>query len=410
MTDYSPQPITVEQTSGMTVSPRQVIEQITTKGLSGCITFYDPNDASVSWNLYVGGGQLNYATSVKGKAERLQCLLHRSQPGLSETAFLDGQEEYNTLCQWWHVKGLPMAGLRQLLARLSLEALVQILALPKAGVEFNKTGKVSPVLIGSPLNQLPAPLIQLVSQWQQWRRTLFSPFTRLYLEPQDQNAFQEAWQRQQSLAKSNPEGLFTQDKLPVIVRTLRQQLSVYRSAHLLEVQPSTLAAWLQPFIRAKLIAPLAYENFQPLSFAIPQPTSSAPVIERETRPVIACVDDSKTIQRQVRGILEMSGYDVLSITEPTQALTSLVRQKPAVILMDVNMPDIDGYELCGMLRQSKQLRDIPIMMLTGRDGILDRIKARTLGVSYYLTKPFHPERLLDYVQKLLQSSPSEPKG
>ncbi len=405
MTGNSPNVLTTASAGKALVPPLKVIEQIATKGLSGCLTVNDPQDASVSWHLYATGGQLNYATSVKGKAERLQCLLQRTQPGLAGTTFLDGQNEYSTICQWGHVKGLPMAGLRQLLARLSLEAVVQIIALPQATVEFNKTVKVDPILISTPLNQLPAPILQLGLQWQQWRPAIFSPFTRIYLELQDQPGFQETWERQQKVAKVEAEGLFSLNKLPVIIRTLRQQLSIYRSAHLMEVQPQTLAAWIKPFVTAKLIKSLSYETFQPLAQL--ESAAAVNVVEREIRPVIACIDDSKTIQRQVRGILEMSGYDVLSITEPTQALTSLVRQKPAVILMDVNMPDIDGYELCGMLRQSKQLRDIPIMMLTGRDGILDRLKARTLGVTYYLTKPFNPERLLDYVQRLLQSTSTQ---
>jgi len=69
--------------------------------------------------------------------------------------------------------------------------------------------------------------------------------------------------------------------------------------------------------------------------------------------------------------------------------------------MDVNMPEIDGYELCRMLRQSKQLKEIPVVMLTGRDGLLDRLRAQILGVNDYITKPFQPEHLLAAVQKVL---------
>ncbi|MEN9245660.1 MAG: response regulator, partial [Thermostichales cyanobacterium SRBZ-1_bins_19] len=105
----------------------------------------------------------------------------------------------------------------------------------------------------------------------------------------------------------------------------------------------------------------------------------------------------------VKGILEVAGFAVLGITEPGQALTALVRQKPALILMDVNMPEIDGYELCRMLRQSKQLKEIPIVMLTGRDGLLDRLRAQILGVTDYVTKPFQPEQLLTAVQKAVPS-------
>jgi twitching motility two-component system response regulator PilG len=71
--------------------------------------------------------------------------------------------------------------------------------------------------------------------------------------------------------------------------------------------------------------------------------------------------------------------------------------------MDINMPDIDGYELCRMLRQSRQLKDVPIVMLTGRDGLIDRLRAQLVGANSYLTKPFAPEQLMQAVQKARHS-------
>jgi twitching motility two-component system response regulator PilG len=72
--------------------------------------------------------------------------------------------------------------------------------------------------------------------------------------------------------------------------------------------------------------------------------------------------------------------------------------------MDINMPDIDGYELCRMLRQSRQLKDVPIVMLTGRDGLIDRLRAQLVGANSYLTKPFAPEQLTQAVQKVRNSA------
>lgn len=151
-----------------------------------------------------------------------------------------------------------------------------------------------------------------------------------------------------------------------------------------------LANWLLPLVKAGVVTTLPFSE-----------------IESQRRPIVACIDDSKTVQRQVKMTLEVAGYQVLSITEPERALTALARQKPAVILMDINMPKIDGYELCRMLRQTKHLQTVPIVMLTGRDGFLDRLRAKLAGVTSYLTKPFEPTQLLNEIQQLAQPLLSE---
>lgn len=409
MTGNSTQTVTTENTPKMTTYPTKVIKHITDRGISGCVTFNDPQDSGVSWQMYVGGSQLNYATSTKGKAERLKCLLRKNYQGLAELEFADEELEYQTICKWWHNKGLPMSSLRRLLAQISLEALVQIMALPQTTVNFNKSSKVEPILIGNPLDKIPPSVWTVVSQWKQWRhQNLPSPFTRLYLNDENLNYFSELWQQLKKVAKVKSGPLFDPEGLPAIMSVLQQRQSLYQVADTLQVPPQLMALWIQPFLTKKVVIALSYGDSQPQKDKIDsQATMLAKKLEQEQRLVIACIDDSKTVQRQVRGILEASGYNVLSITEPAQALTSLVRQKPAAILMDVNMPDINGYELCSMLRQSRQLKNIPIMMLTGRDGIMDRMRAKMLGVNSYLTKPFRPDELLEYVQKLLQTVPAE---
>lgn len=93
--------------------------------------------------------------------------------------------------------------------------------------------------------------------------------------------------------------------------------------------------------------------------------------------------------------------------EPARALTMLVRDKPNLVLMDISMPEIDGYELCRMLRLSSALKEVPIVMLTGRDGLVDRIRARMVGATNYVTKPFQPQQLLNVVNELVNSAQIE---
>lgn len=376
--------------------PRKAIKHLVGKQVSGCMTVSDPRDRQVSWQVFLRSGQLTYATSTQRKTERLQCLVRTIQPSLARVEFGDDRNEYAALCQWWHGQGLPMSRLRQLIMRLSLEALVHVLALPEAEVRFEKGAKIDPVLMETSLSEIPAPLLQMALQWQQWRTTIPSPFARLILPDDRQLDFRQQCQDNPVPVRSDRA---SDQVIQATAGVLRKQLSLYRLSVLLKVSVQTLVTWLQPFLAEGTVVALSGDP-DPPSEDVPADPETAK--ESEERPLVACIDDSKTIQKQVRGILEMSGYNVLGITEPALALTALVRQKPAAILMDVNMPDIDGYELCSMLRQSRQLRDIPIIMLTGRDGILDRIRAKTLGVNFYLTKPFHPENLVESIAKVLQ--------
>ncbi|AXY68614.2 response regulator [Thermosynechococcus sichuanensis E542] len=88
-----------------------------------------------------------------------------------------------------------------------------------------------------------------------------------------------------------------------------------------------------------------------------------------TGPVIACIDDSHTVQRQVSLILETSGYEVWTFMNPTAALPFLIANPPHLILLDLNLPGVDGYEICRQLRRSPQLEGVPIVILNHRRNL-----------------------------------------
>jgi twitching motility two-component system response regulator PilG len=116
-------------------------------------------------------------------------------------------------------------------------------------------------------------------------------------------------------------------------------------------------------------------------------------------PRILCIDDSMTICRAVEYILHNHGFQVMAIPSPIKALSLVFQHKPDLILCDIDMPELDGYELCGMLRKSTAFAKVPIIMLTGKDGFIDRVKARMVGATEYLTKPFGEKELLTTVEK-----------
>jgi two-component system, chemotaxis family, response regulator PixG len=112
---------------------------------------------------------------------------------------------------------------------------------------------------------------------------------------------------------------------------------------------------------------------------------------------IISVDDSPTILREISRCLEDENVAVVTINEPVKAVMSIIRHKPDLILLDLNMAGIDGYELCRIIRNNSMFKEIPIIFVTGSRGIVDKVKARMVGASGYLTKPFTRAELLKMI-------------
>lgn len=137
---------------------------------------------------------------------------------------------------------------------------------------------------------------------------------------------------------------------------------------------------------------------------ISRPTGQSvgnPQSPEKTHYTIACIDDSPTVLRAINEFLDDKVFSVLMIDDPVKALMQIVRNKPDLILLDVTMPNLDGYELCSLLRRHSDFKNTPIIMVTGNTGFIDRAKAKLVRSSGYLTKPFNQSDLLKIVFKHL---------
>jgi DNA-binding response OmpR family regulator len=118
---------------------------------------------------------------------------------------------------------------------------------------------------------------------------------------------------------------------------------------------------------------------------------------------VMVVDDDREIGIAVRALLAADGYDVAAPDSPTEALTDLLRETPDLVILDVNMPTMTGWELCAILRRQTSTRNLPVLFLTGRGEIKDRILAMQFGGSAFLAKPFDGEELREKVRSLVTS-------
>jgi DNA-binding response OmpR family regulator len=108
---------------------------------------------------------------------------------------------------------------------------------------------------------------------------------------------------------------------------------------------------------------------------------------------IVVVDDDPDVLRAVVAVLEADGYRVEGALDQHEALRAVLQDPPALVVLDVNMPGLDGWELCDILRRQSHTRDVPVLFLTGRADLRDQITAMQVGGSDYVTKPFRSEEL-----------------
>jgi two-component system, chemotaxis family, response regulator PixG len=128
------------------------------------------------------------------------------------------------------------------------------------------------------------------------------------------------------------------------------------------------------------------------------------------QPLIICIDDSLDVCNTMSAVLTQAGYRFISIHDAFQALPTLLAQKPSFIFLDLVMPIASGYEICSQIRRVSAFKDVPVVILTGNDGIIDRVRAKMVGASDFLSKPIDSDKILTTIRRYLGHSiaPSEP--
>ncbi len=114
------------------------------------------------------------------------------------------------------------------------------------------------------------------------------------------------------------------------------------------------------------------------------------------------IDDSKTIRRTAETLLKKVGCEVVTALDGFDALSKIADQKPDIIFIDIMMPRLDGYQTCALIKNNKEYKNTPVIMLSSKDGLFDKAKGRIVGSDQYLTKPFSRDELLDAIRNHLE--------
>jgi twitching motility two-component system response regulator PilG len=119
---------------------------------------------------------------------------------------------------------------------------------------------------------------------------------------------------------------------------------------------------------------------------------------------VMVIDDSNTIRRSAEIFLGQAGCKVILAEDGFDALAKIADHEPELIFCDILMPRLDGYQTCALIKKSPRFSDIPVIMLSSKDGLFDRARGRMVGSEQYLTKPFTKDSLLRAVAEFARRS------
>jgi twitching motility two-component system response regulator PilG len=339
---------------------------------SGRVTFHDPQDMTVGWRIYFGDGQINFAESTAGQTERLSYLLQRHVPQCELTLPSEPFSDYDFLCQLWRSQQLTVPQFRDLLTLVTQEALIQLLAISKPEVKFEAQVHLDPLLLSMPLWKLTWPIEPHIDQWSLMNADMNSAFQRPFIKD---------WDKLMHFLRYM-QGTYC--RLSHLTVALKKNLCLYELASRFEMDVKDLAITIHPLIKCDAVGVSPYQGLRNLN---------------QIR--VACVDPNPSIQSLVQKALEPSGYNIMPITNPTQVFNQLAQHPPALILLGSDLPEIDGYALCRLLRRIEFLSTLPIVILKDRESLIGNFRNRLCGSTATLSKPVRPDQLRTLVQELL---------
>jgi twitching motility two-component system response regulator PilG len=340
------------------------------------------------WLVFFFHGQIVYATNDDTDLSRLDDYLryYRVKVRLNEMQVaslgLFNAPEYSYLWALLEEKMIKPAQARSIIYNLVNETLFDIFSLHQGRFIFELSAALAPQLTTLEITPSVITMTKQVQEWKQLYPLIQSPDQFPLLADVNQ------------LHSSLPAATAKKLQYWADGHTSLRQLARYLNRDIL-----TVAKALYPYVKYGWLK-FTYKTFIDLSKNTQAITKE---FEKNHKASIVCIDDI-TICKIVENILQPQGYEVISLTNSSEALSRIFQLKPSLILCDIAMPELDGYEICTMLRHSTAFRLVPIILLTSRLQFIEQTKAGILGATDYLTKPFTDVELVMRVNKYTKSS------
>jgi chemotaxis family two-component system response regulator PixG len=265
--------------------------------------------------------------------------------------------------------------------------------------------------IQTPVTMVRAPhVLELAqSEWQQWQQAGLATVSPNQIP---------IITRPEVLRQDSPHAFVRWERL------IQGRDSIRTLALKMQQKPMALAQQLNGYVAVgvmSLIAPKTTTPPIPTSALVPEsvtrpveslPNTASPKVQASTvkvaaktlsktiskpsgttGPKVVCIDDSATVCQTLEGILSSKGYQAMCIQDALTAVPALIENKPDLIFLDLVMPVANGYEICAQIRRISTLKGIPVVILTGNDGLVDRVRAKVVGATDFVSKPIDQSKI-----------------
>ncbi|MEO1589932.1 MAG: response regulator [Cyanobacteria bacterium J06632_22] len=343
------------------------------------------------WQIYMYWGRLVYATGGRHPVRRWRRQVARFCPTVSlEAATLEATLaqhksgmacwEYQLLKDWEAQEKITHKQSCQVILAVMMEILFDIAQISEVFYSIRPGISLSdqPVMV-----DMTKAISIAQKQWQVWRSLKLCRHSP-NLAPVIKSA--------EALQSNAPEKVYSTLSKLLDGKTTVRDLSYRLNSGFTDVAKSLL-----PYFQMGAIGLTEIPDL-PAPIAKKIDLDEAPPADR---PLIACIDDSPAVCKAMNRILTRAGYQVITIQDPLRALALLLSKKPDLIFLDLVMPNTNGYEICAHLRRLPVFKTVPIVILTGNDGVVDRMRAKVVGADTFLSKPVKIATLLETVRQSL---------
>lgn len=366
-----------------------------------------------NWSLYLRLGRLFWLAGGKHEQRRIYRQLKNHHPQkinhfldlFPEVSSTSEATYYNFLAYLLKKEYLTMEEFLNIKEAIKLEVLFDLLQIDhiqsqgssndemSSGLQWEWLANVRPEQYIAIPREVAQPTVGLIQKaqknWQNWREAGLT-----YCWPNQAPVMTQPEKIQQVTAEKTFQNLKR-------LLTGKESLRDIALATKQELLPVTKALWQfykKGWLQFQEIPDLKWNELTNTNQG--EKITTTPTTKSE-KPLIACVDDSPQVTETVELIVRENGYDFIGINDPLRASYLLLKLKPDLIFLDLIMPNTNGYELCAQIRRVSNLQKIPIIILTGKDGLIDRMRAKMVGATEYISKPVENDRILKSLQKYL---------
>lgn len=347
------------------------------------------------WTFYLFLGRILYATGGMQPVRRWRrnLTVYCPQIELNQLKMSYASNiswEYQLLYSGVEQQQISREQVAKIIGAIAAEVLFDVIQAGEVTIDVKQENLSVPQLVLLDPEQVLAEVQQV---WQNWQKANI-----IHLFPNRAPVIKHPEKLQQQVS-------------PAVYQNLAKLLDGQRSLRDLAVvmkrnAPEVISSLL-PYIQSGLVELIEIADLvAPVAPAAPA-TPATPPPPAAQAPLVACVDDSPLVCQSLEKILTTAGYQFLAVQDSLRAIATLLTRKPDLIFLDLVMPNTNGYEICGQLRKVSSFRNTPIIILTGNDGIIDRVRAKMVGASDFLSKPINAKTVLEVARQHLHHSPMQ---